>query len=130
MKTVNEVLPGDVLWVENHWGDFEKQRVVAVERYRVVIPGKRFAKKTGWEILYKSSRADLLAGIRDRYRIHNGDGVLYTDEYVQHYRKRQALAAQQTELIYSLLRTSPVLWRRLTLDQLEQIKDWLYEEPK
>ena len=122
---VDEAKKGDLIWVENHWGDFEKTKVLAAEPYKVVTTGKRFSKKTGWEIIYKTNRLDLLAGIRDRYRIHNGDGELYSDEYVAHYQKRQKATAMQTELIYTLLRTSPVKWRNLSLEQLTQIKDWL-----
>lgn len=128
MKThVKELVAGDEVWVENHYGEFELHPVVAVEAYRIVIPRQRFSKKTGWEKVYTLSRRDLTSGNRHPHRIHNGDGLLYTTEYIRGLKRKSETLHQQTELIYKLMRLSPVLWRKLTVQQLIQIEQWLEE---
>lgn len=126
---VREVKRGDSIWVENHWGEFEKHPVIGVETYRISIPRQRFSKASGWEVSHGLNDELFKSKTRHRHRIHNGDGILYTDEYVASYRRKQQAMAQQTEAIYTLLNTSPVLWRRLTMEQLSQIQEWLHERP-
>lgn len=122
---VSELVKGDSLYVENHYGDFELNTVVGVSRYHVTVSKQRFMKSSGWEILYWPSRKDLLSGKRNKHRIHFGDGKLFTQALVDHYSRAQRIERYRTELIYTALRTSPVLWRNLSTEQLEQINQWL-----
>lgn len=126
---VNDVQVGDTIWVENHWGEFEKHPVKSVEVYRLAIPRQRFGKASGWEVTHGWNDEFFKTKTRHRHRIHNGDGELYTDELVAGYRRKQQAMAEQTEAIYTLLNTSPVLWRRLTQEQLSQIQEWLDAKP-
>lgn len=125
---VSELFPGDDIYVENHWGEFEHHTVVAAPKFHIVVTGQRFMRKSGWEILYWPSRKDLLSGKRNRHRIHFGDGLLFTQAQVDHYSRSQRLEAQRTELIYSAIRTSPIIWRRLSIEQLETIHNWLKDQ--
>lgn len=122
---VNELTPGDQIYVENHWGEFEIHRVIVADRFHITLTKQRFMRKSGWEVSYRLSRKDLTSGKRNRHRIHWGDGKLFTPEQVAHYARYQIEEAKRTELIYSAIRTSPVLWRNLSTKQLETIHDWL-----
>lgn len=122
---MNDLTPGDEVLIENHWGDFEVRKVVAVDKWRLTVTGGRFAKKSGWETLYYLTYEDIKTGKRDRHRVHMGDGKLFTPEKIAHFTRSQVEEAKRTELIYSALRLSPVLWRKLSIEQLETIHEWL-----
>lgn len=122
---VTELVRGDDVYVENHWGEFEIRRVVAADKWRLTVVGQRFMKKSGWETLYWPTRKELTSGKRNRHRVHFGDGLLFTPERVQRYMQSQLDDAVRTELIYKALRTSPVLWRHLSIEQLQSINQWL-----
>ena len=110
---------GDDIWVENHYGEFEKRTVVKVTKYQVITRNQRFSITTGWEYAYKDKA--LKTGARHRSRIHNGDGVLYTQDYINKLTRRKQMIAQQTELIYTILSLSPDRWRRFDNDKLTQL---------